>query len=181
MPPSPPTPTPAPSVPKYWRWVSYIDFLRYSWGCLTVNQFGDERDVMVSGPQYVFHLRPPSLVSLNVLQGRGNHCSSQAGLAARLFGPGTPSGRASSLPPRLAAASRACRRRRRRTAGAVIFLNSLQGLHEPVPAVARTGRQKWKCKPFTPPPSLPAPCLPLPPWRSSLAGRRCSSTTAWPA
>ena len=34
-------------IPSYWRWYSYINFLRYSWGALMVNQFEGDRDVEV--------------------------------------------------------------------------------------------------------------------------------------
>ena len=27
------------TMPKWWYWYSFIDFLRYSWGALMVNQF----------------------------------------------------------------------------------------------------------------------------------------------
>jgi ATP-binding cassette, subfamily G (WHITE), member 2 len=27
-------------IPKYWIWLAYLDFLRYAWGGLMVNQFG---------------------------------------------------------------------------------------------------------------------------------------------
>jgi len=33
------------SMPAYWKWFSYLDFIRYSWGALMVNQFsGDKGD-----------------------------------------------------------------------------------------------------------------------------------------
>ncbi|GAB4821435.1 hypothetical protein N2152v2_008481 [Parachlorella kessleri] len=32
-------------IPKYWRWFSYINFLKYSWGSLMVNQFEGSNDV----------------------------------------------------------------------------------------------------------------------------------------
>ena len=34
-------------IPKYWRWFSYINFLRYSWGSLMKNQFEGSNDVEV--------------------------------------------------------------------------------------------------------------------------------------
>ena len=35
-------------MPAYWKWFSYIDFLKYSWGSLMVNQFeGALNDVKV--------------------------------------------------------------------------------------------------------------------------------------
>ncbi len=27
------------TIPKYWIWVAYINFLRYAWGGLMINQF----------------------------------------------------------------------------------------------------------------------------------------------
>lgn len=30
------------AMPKYWQWFAYIDFLRYSWGALMINQFKDQ-------------------------------------------------------------------------------------------------------------------------------------------
>ena len=35
-------------IPKYWRWLAYINFMRYSWGALMLNQFEGNRDVQVS-------------------------------------------------------------------------------------------------------------------------------------
>ena len=35
-------------IPKYWRWLAYINFMRYSWGALMLNQFEGDRDVQVS-------------------------------------------------------------------------------------------------------------------------------------
>ena len=26
-------------IPKYWIWAAYLDFLRYAWGALMINQF----------------------------------------------------------------------------------------------------------------------------------------------
>lgn len=34
------------SIPKWWQWYGYIDFLRYAWGALMKNQFGGDRDVV---------------------------------------------------------------------------------------------------------------------------------------
>jgi hypothetical protein len=31
------------SMPAYWKWFSYLDFIRYSWGALMVNQFSGEK------------------------------------------------------------------------------------------------------------------------------------------
>ena len=28
-------------IPAYWKWYAYIDFLRYGWGALMINQVGD--------------------------------------------------------------------------------------------------------------------------------------------
>ncbi|GAB4818157.1 hypothetical protein N2152v2_005203 [Parachlorella kessleri] len=36
-------------IPKYWRWLAYINFMRYSWGALMLNQFGGDRDVQLLG------------------------------------------------------------------------------------------------------------------------------------
>lgn len=36
-------------IPWYWRWFGYIDFLRYSWGALMVNQFGGANNVPYLG------------------------------------------------------------------------------------------------------------------------------------
>ncbi|GAB4821434.1 hypothetical protein N2152v2_008480 [Parachlorella kessleri] len=36
-------------IPEYWRWYSYINFLRYSWGALMVNQYEGDRDVQFLG------------------------------------------------------------------------------------------------------------------------------------
>ncbi|KAG2482622.1 hypothetical protein HYH03_018464 [Edaphochlamys debaryana] len=32
-------------IPPWWKWYSYIDFLRYAWGAVMVNQFEGERNV----------------------------------------------------------------------------------------------------------------------------------------
>ena len=37
------------NMPAYWQWYSYIDFVRYSWGALMVNQFKDANDVWSNG------------------------------------------------------------------------------------------------------------------------------------
>ena len=28
-----------PKIPKYWIWMAYMDFMRYGWGALMINQF----------------------------------------------------------------------------------------------------------------------------------------------
>ena len=28
-----------PQIPKYWIWLGYLDFLRYAWGSLMINQY----------------------------------------------------------------------------------------------------------------------------------------------
>jgi ATP-binding cassette subfamily G (WHITE) protein 2 len=33
-------------IPKYWIWYAYIDFMRYAWGGLMINEFKG-RDVMI--------------------------------------------------------------------------------------------------------------------------------------
>lgn len=40
-------------IPKWWQWYGYIDFLRYAWGSLMVNQFGgfDSLPPFVSDPE----------------------------------------------------------------------------------------------------------------------------------
>lgn len=38
-------------IPKWWQWYGYIDFLRYSWGSLMVNQFSAEDPVFILEPQ----------------------------------------------------------------------------------------------------------------------------------
>ena len=38
-------------IPKWWQWYGYIDFLRYAWGSLMVNQFsGDNNVIFVAEP-----------------------------------------------------------------------------------------------------------------------------------
>jgi ABC-type multidrug transport system permease subunit len=34
-------------IPKWWQWYGYIDFLRYAWGALMVNQFKDNDVIFV--------------------------------------------------------------------------------------------------------------------------------------
>ncbi|EFJ44628.1 hypothetical protein VOLCADRAFT_95021 [Volvox carteri f. nagariensis] len=36
-------------MPRWWKWYSYIDFLRYSWGSLMVNQFEDNNPSWLGG------------------------------------------------------------------------------------------------------------------------------------
>lgn len=31
-------------IPKYWQWYSYLDFLRYAWAALMINQFDGETE-----------------------------------------------------------------------------------------------------------------------------------------
>jgi ABC-type multidrug transport system permease subunit len=31
-------------IPNYWKWYSYIDFLKYAWGALMKNQFNGDRN-----------------------------------------------------------------------------------------------------------------------------------------
>ncbi|EFN51572.1 hypothetical protein CHLNCDRAFT_140061 [Chlorella variabilis] len=33
------------AIPNYWKWYSYIDFLKYAWGALMKNQFNGDRNV----------------------------------------------------------------------------------------------------------------------------------------
>lgn len=40
-------------MPSYWSWFCYLNFLRYAWGSLMVNQFGDDRDVQFLNGQTV--------------------------------------------------------------------------------------------------------------------------------
>jgi ABC-type multidrug transport system permease subunit len=35
-------------IPNYWKWYSFIDFLKYAWGALMKNQFAGERNIDVS-------------------------------------------------------------------------------------------------------------------------------------
>jgi hypothetical protein len=32
-------------IPVWWKWYSYIDFLKYAWGALMKNQFNGDRDI----------------------------------------------------------------------------------------------------------------------------------------
>ena len=36
-------------MPAYWKWYSYIDFLRYGWGALMVNQFSGHNAIYLEG------------------------------------------------------------------------------------------------------------------------------------
>lgn len=41
-------------IPKWWQWYGYIDFLRYAWGALMINQFGGASNVnIVVSPQTI--------------------------------------------------------------------------------------------------------------------------------
>lgn len=40
-------------TPAYWKWFGIIDYLRYCWGALMVNQFAGERNVVAYGDQHV--------------------------------------------------------------------------------------------------------------------------------
>lgn len=37
-------------IPKWWQWYGYIDFLRYAWGSLMVNQFENNNVIFISTP-----------------------------------------------------------------------------------------------------------------------------------
>eukprot|EP00887_Chlorella_sp_A99_P000295 scaffold13.g295.t1 len=40
-------------MPAYWKWFSYIDYLKYGWGALMVNQFGGDKDAMYVNGQTI--------------------------------------------------------------------------------------------------------------------------------
>ena len=45
-----------PQIPKYWIWLAYLDFLRYAWGALMINQY--------QGTQVIPPPRPPTSLPL---------------------------------------------------------------------------------------------------------------------
>ncbi len=38
-------------MPGYWRWYSYLNFLRYGWGALMVNQFEGKNAIFLGGEE----------------------------------------------------------------------------------------------------------------------------------
>ena len=48
------------SMPKWWKWFSYLDFLKYAWGALMKNQFGGDRNVP-------FIVDPTTNTTINIL------------------------------------------------------------------------------------------------------------------
>lgn len=36
-------------IPEYWRWYAYLDFIRYGWGALMINQFGEQPEALYIG------------------------------------------------------------------------------------------------------------------------------------
>jgi ATP-binding cassette subfamily G (WHITE) protein 2 len=52
-------------IPVWWKWYGYIDFLRYSWGSLMVNQFSGTNPVFLEGPPPTTILEYYSLGGVN--------------------------------------------------------------------------------------------------------------------
>ena len=52
-------------IPVWWKWYGYIDFLRYSWGSLMVNQFGADDPVFILEPEPTTILQYYNLAGVN--------------------------------------------------------------------------------------------------------------------
>lgn len=47
------------TMPQWWKWFSYIDFVRYSWGALMMNQFAAKDPIWQNGKTVLenYHLK----------------------------------------------------------------------------------------------------------------------------
>lgn len=60
--------------PVYWRWFSYLDFLKYAWGAQMINQFEGSKAMALDFQTVRAPLHPTSGLGIE-LQGRSKHHS----------------------------------------------------------------------------------------------------------
>lgn len=59
------------TMPQWWKWYSYTDFMRFAWGALMVNQFKDNDVVWQGGKTVLENYRLKARLGAAAAEGEG--------------------------------------------------------------------------------------------------------------